>query len=66
MIELRSAYATKKYMVCSWALALSTVRAEAQLQALIITIQPDMILVITVIIFQLLITPNFFILSPDS
>ncbi|MGD1807273.1 hypothetical protein ACP6PL_17795 [Dapis sp. BLCC M126] len=53
-------------MVCSWALALSTVRAEAQLQALIITIQPDMILVITVIIFQLLITPNFFILSPDS
>ena len=34
----------QKVFVCSWALALSTVRAKAQLQALIITIQPDMIL----------------------
>ncbi len=31
-------------MVCSWALARTVDRALAQLQALIITIQPDMIL----------------------
>ncbi len=34
----------QKVFVCSRALALSKVRAKALLQALIITIQPDMIL----------------------
>ena len=34
----------KKVFVCSWALALSALRAIALLRTLIITIQPDMIL----------------------
>ena len=34
----------KKVFVCSWALAVSAIRAVALLQTLIITIQPDIIL----------------------